>query len=227
VELYQQAWSLLQIIFIDLVLAGDNAIVVGMAASRVSPAIRTKVIFWGVAGAVVLRIMFAVVATKLLTIVGLTLAGGILLLWVCWKMYREITRSAADEEKAEALLEGKPTVNGNGIKEMSFASALTQIVVADVSMSLDNVLAVAGVAKGQIVILAIGLFVAIVMMALIAAWIARLLTRYRWITWIGLIIILYVALDMVWSGTHQVACQFISEGDCKAGLLHTLYALAS
>jgi YjbE family integral membrane protein len=224
VDIYQQGWALLQIIFIDLVLAGDNAIVVGMAASRVAPEIRAKVIFWGVLGAVGLRIAFALVATQLLTIVGLTLAGGILLLWVCWKMYREITRSAADEARAEDLLDGTPTANGNGIKAMSFGSALTQIIVADVSMSLDNVLAVAGVAKGQIVILAIGLLVAIVMMALIASWIARLLTKYRWITWIGLLVILYVAIEMIWTGTHQVACQFVTDSECKAGLLTTLHA---
>ena len=138
--------SLSQIIIIDFVLAGDNAIVVGMAASRVHPALRVRVIFWGVAGAVVLRILFAVVATQLLTIVGQTLAGGILLLWVCWKMYREIRLPAPEP----AFAGGVPGDSLSPARGMSFRAALVQIIVTDVSMSLDNVLAVAGAAKGQI-----------------------------------------------------------------------------
>lgn len=217
VELYQQALTFFQIIFIDLVLAGDNAIVVGMAASRVAPEIRTRVIFWGVAGAVALRIVFALVATQLLTIIGLSLAGGILLLWVCWKMYREIVHSS-HEAPAGEYAAGEPST-ASDIKHMSFGAALIQIILADVSMSLDNVLAVAGVAKGHFYVLAVGLLVAIVMMAFVAAWIAKLLTRFRWITWIGLLVILYVALDMIWNGTLEVACRFVSESECSAGLL--------
>jgi YjbE family integral membrane protein len=144
--------SLSQIIIIDFVLAGDNAIVVGMAASRVHPALRVRVIFWGVAGAVVLRILFAVVATQLLTIVGLTLAGGILLLWVCWKMYREIRLTAPKP----AFAGGVPGESLAPVRNMTFRAALVQIIIADVSMSLDNVLAVAGAAKGQIWVLAYG-----------------------------------------------------------------------
>src|SRR5262249_40864429 len=142
---HAQVIALLQIILIDVVLAGDNAIVVGMAASKLSAEQRRRVIFWGAAGAVLLRILFAVVATQLLAIVGLTLAGGILLLWVCWKMYREIVRPAP------AAAHGAPAA------KPGFWNALTQIIVADVSMSLDNVLAVAGAAKGHIGILVIGL----------------------------------------------------------------------
>jgi YjbE family integral membrane protein len=219
VELSQQLIALAQIILIDLVLAGDNAIVVGLAASRVAPALRVRVIFWGVTGAVVLRIAFAIVATQLLSIVGLTLAGGILLLWVCWKMYREIVLPVP-----EPAFAGVPTMN-SGVREMSFFAALTQIIVADVSMSLDNVLAVAGAAKGHIWIMAIGLVVAVAFMALVSAWIASLLVKHRWITWIGLLIILYVALEMVWTGSYQVGCQFVPKNICDDGPFALVLAL--
>jgi YjbE family integral membrane protein len=224
VDLYQQFVALSQIIVIDFVLAGDNAIVVGMAASRVHPAMRAKVIFWGVAGAVVLRILFAAVATQLLTIVGLTLAGGILLLWVCWKMYREITVHApAQHAFAGTAAGGVPPV----VQTMTFGAALMQIIVADVSMSLDNVLAVAGAAKGEIWVLAVGLTVAVGFMALLSAYIAKLLARYHWITWIGLAIVLYVAAEMIWTGSHQVGCQFVSKAACDGGALRTLSTLLS
>jgi len=215
--------SLSQIIIIDFVLAGDNAIVVGMAASRVHPALRVRVIFWGVAGAVVLRILFAVVATQLLTIVGLTLAGGILLLWVCWKMYREIRLPAPNP----AFAGGVPGDSLAPVRSMTFRAALVQIIIADVSMSLDNVLAVAGAAKGQIWVLAVGLTVAVAFMALLSAYIAKLLARYHWITWIGLAIVLYVAVEMIWSGTHQIGCQVVSKVDCDGGALRTLGVLLS
>jgi YjbE family integral membrane protein len=224
VDLTQQLIALGQIIVIDLVLAGDNAIVVGLAASRVHPALRTRVIFWGMAGAVLLRITFASIATQLLTIVGLTLAGGILLLWVCWKMYREIRITAP-----------VPALAGGGVwpgadspqHQLAFKAALIQIIIADVSMSLDNVLAVAGAAKGELWVLAVGLAVAVIFMALASSYIAKLLSRYHWITWIGLAIILYVALDMIWSGMHQVGCAFVPRRACEAGALHTLSALLS
>lgn len=216
-DLSQQFISLVQIIIIDFVLAGDNAIVVGMAASRVPAEMRAKVIAIGVGGAVVLRIMFAVVATELLTIVGLTLAGGILLLWVCWKMYREIT-----VHQPQAALAGGPSENkASPVQNMSFGAALVQIIVADVSMSLDNVLAVAGAARGDIWVLVIGLTIAIVFMALLSAYIAKMLSKYPWITWVGLLIVLYVALEMVWKGLHQVACQFVPENVCTAGAIET------
>src|SRR5262249_36304004 len=153
--------ALINVIVIDVVLAGDNAIIVGLAASRVAPEVRKRVIFWGMTGAVVLRIAFAAVAQQLLAVVGFTLAGGILLLWVCWKMYRELRRKpharpdAASGEVAPAT-------------PMSFRAATTQIVIADLSMSLDNVLAVAGAAKDSVWVLVIGLAVAIVLMAVAA-----------------------------------------------------------
>jgi YjbE family integral membrane protein len=222
VDLYQHFIALLQIIIIDFVLAGDNAIVVGMAASRVHPSMRARVILWGIAGAVVLRILFAAIATQLLIIVGLTLAGGILLLWVCWKMYREITLPAP----AMTAFAGHSTGVGLGAaKTMTFGAALTQIVVADVSMSLDNVLAVAGAAKGDMVVLVIGLAVAVAFMGFMSHYIARLLTRHLWISWIGLVIILYVAVEMIWAGSHQIGCQFVPQSVCQAGTLATLQTL--
>jgi YjbE family integral membrane protein len=215
-DLGQQFLALVQVIFIDIVLAGDNAVVVGMAAAKVEPRLRAKVILWGVGGAVVLRILFALVATQLLAIVGLALAGGILLLWVCWKMYRDIV-----------VHQPQPAFAGGAsdIRTVSFSAALIQIVIADASMSLDNVLAVAGAAKGDMVVLVIGLTVAVAFMALMSAWIAGLLTRHAWISWIGLAIILYVALDMIWSGTHQIGCRFVPANACQAGALATFEML--
>lgn len=222
---YQNLVALVQIIIIDFVLAGDNAIVVGLAASRVAPELRMKVIFWGIAGAVVLRVIFAAVATQLLTIVGLTLAGGILLLWVCWKMYREI--SSHQPHPQPAMAGGVPAgaAEGPDFKGVSMGAAIMQVIIADVSMSLDNVLAVAGAAKGNVVVLAIGLTVAIVFMAVASAMIAKLLARYFWITWIGLAVILYVALEMIWKGTHQVGCSFVPKSICESGFFATMNAL--
>jgi YjbE family integral membrane protein len=217
-EMSQQLVALVQVIFIDIVLAGDNAVVVGMAAARVAPHMRAKVIMWGVGGAVVLRVLFALVATQLLAIVGLALAGGILLLWVCWKMYRDIVV----HQPQEAFAGGVP---GNAVKTVTFSAALIQIVIADASMSLDNVLAVAGAAKGDMLVLVIGLTVAVAFMALMSAWIAKLLTRHAWIAWIGLAIILYVAADMIWTGTHQIGCQFVPASACQAGALATFRTL--
>jgi YjbE family integral membrane protein len=212
--LTSELFALFQIVVIDVVLAGDNAIVVGMAASRLPPAMRQRVIFWGVAGAVGLRILFALIAQQLLGIVGLSLAGGILLLWVCWKMYREIVRPAAAH-----------VVESKDGKPVGFWNALTQIIVADVSMSLDNVLAVAGAAKGNTWILILGLGLAIVLMAVVASWIAKILGKYHWITWIGLLVILHVAFDMIWDGSHEVVCQFVSKQSCDGGLLIFLKGL--
>ena len=152
--LQQDFFALLNVIMIDVVLAGDNAIIVGMAASRVAPEIRAKVIFWGIAGAVVLRILFAGITAQLLNVVGLTFAGGLLLLWVCWKMYRQLAGGGHD---ADAESEATPAA------AMTFSQAVTQVVLADVTMSLDNVLAVAGAAKGSLPVLALGLTVAIVL----------------------------------------------------------------
>ena len=220
-ELQAELVALLQIIVIDVVLAGDNAIVVGMAASRVAPEVRAKVIFWGIAGAVLLRIAFAAVTVQLLAIVGLTLAGGILLLWVCWKMYREL-RHTAHPASAGAAVSGSDVETGS---QMSFWGAIVQIIVADVSMSLDNVLAVAGAAKGHTGVLVIGLAIAVILMAVAASFIARLLARYPWVTWIGLAIVFYVAIDMMWRGSLEVACEYVPEAICSQGLVASMTAL--
>jgi YjbE family integral membrane protein len=217
---YPELIALAQVIVIDVVLAGDNAIVVGLAASRVAPELRAKVIFWGIAGAVVLRIGFAAVTVQLLSIVGLLLAGGILLLWVCWKMYREIARGPSHASV------GSAAVSQNARhKNLGFWPAIVQIIVADVSMSLDNVLAVAGAAKGHTWVLVVGLAIAVVLMAVAATYIASLLARYPWITWIGLAIIVYVAFDMIWRGSHEIVCLYTPDGICQQGLIPAVKAL--
>lgn len=211
-------FAVVNILIIDLVLAGDNAIVVGMAAARVRPEIRTKVIFWGITAAVILRILFALVTTQLLAIVGLTLAGGLLLAWVCWKMYRGLTDSnghSLDEIESNTA---NPAVAG---AEIGFWTAVIQITAADVSMSLDNVLAVAGAAKGEPLVLVLGLGIAILLMAIASHFIARLLVRYPWISWIGLLVIVWVALDMIYRGSHEVTCQAFNFG-CSETLMQAI-----
>ena len=197
--------ALLQVIAIDLVLAGDNAIVIGLAAAGLPAEQRKKAILIGVLAATVLRICFAAITVKLLAIVGLLLAGGILLLWVCWKMYRELRTSHADELEATEALSNSAgaTTSAKGARK-TLGQAALQIVVADVSMSLDNVLAVAGAARDHFTVLIIGLVLSIALMGLSATFIAKLLHRHRWIAYIGLLIILYVAVDMVYRGAMEV-----------------------
>ena len=191
-----------QVIMIDLVLAGDNAIVIGLTAAGLPADQRKKAILIGVIAATVLRIIFAGITTQLLAIVGLLLAGGILLLWVCWKMWREL-RSGHEQEQqaAEDALEGRATP---GAPRKSFAQAAWQIVVADVTMSLDNVLAVAGAAREHPYVLVFGLALSIALMGLAATFIANLLQRYRWIAYVGLAVILYVAIEMIYRGSMEV-----------------------
>ena len=197
-----------QVIFIDLVLAGDNAIVIGLAAAGLPREQRNKAIFVGIVAATVLRIIFASITTWLLAIVGLLVAGGILLLWVCWKMWRELRVSAAEAHAAEEALADQDLDRSGGIAEgaprKTFRQAALQIIVADVSMSLDNVLAVAGAAREHPVVLVFGLALSIALMGAAASLIANLLQRYRWIAYIGLAIILYVALTMIWEGSLEV-----------------------
>jgi YjbE family integral membrane protein len=221
--LHAELIALAQVIVIDLVLAGDNAIVVGLAASRVAPELRARVIFWGIAAAVVLRILFAAMTVQLLAIIGLTLAGGILLLWVCWKMYRELTH----EPRAMALGAAAVDVDDRAaaVGTLGFWGAVTQITIADVSMSLDNVLAVAGAAKGHTWVLVTGLAVAVVLMAVAATYIAKLLARFPWISWVGLLMILYVALEMMWRGSLEVACTYVPPAVCGQGLIAAVAAL--
>jgi len=199
-ELFSQASiaAFLQVIMIDLVLAGDNAVVIGLAAAGLPKERRARAILVGIIAATVLRILFASVAIELLAIVGLLLAGGVLLLWVCWKMWRELR--GPNRHDTEAALAG---ANAH-VPRKTFAQAAWQIVVADISMSLDNVLAVAGAARDHPVTLVFGLGLSIVLMGVAASFIARFLNRHRWIAYVGLAIILYVACDMIWRGGHEV-----------------------
>jgi YjbE family integral membrane protein len=193
--------AFLQILFIDIVLAGDNAIVVGALAAGLPAAQRRKVILIGVLAALVLRIAFALLVTQLLQIVGLILAGGILLLWVAWRMYREIRHK--DESAGSVEIVGD---EHSGLKPAkSFASAAWGVALADVSMSLDNVLAVAGAAREHPWVLVFGLFLSVLLMGVAANFIARYIDRYRWIAWVGLLVILWVALRMIYEGAGHVA----------------------
>lgn len=196
--------ALLQVIAIDVALAGDNAIVVGMAAAGLPLAMRNRAIIIGIAAAAILRIVFALFTVQLLQIVGLLFAGGVLLLWVSWKLWREL-RGGAEEEREEA--EAEAALDGEvipGQQKKSFRDAVTQIVVADVSMSLDNVLAVAGASREHEWVLIGGLALSVALMGLAANLVARLLHKHRWVGYVGLAIILYVALVMIWDGGHEL-----------------------
>jgi YjbE family integral membrane protein len=195
-------WALGTVIMIDLVLAGDNAVVIGMAAAGLPAEQRNKVLMLGIVAATVLRILFASVTTQLLAIVGLLFAGGVLLLWVSWKLWREIREQGRhDEEEGEKVLEGEESVDA---PKKTYKDAVIQIIVADISMSLDNVLAVAGAAREHPYILIFGLAVSVVLMGVAAAAIAKLLQTNRWIAYVGLALILYVALQMMWDGGKEV-----------------------
>jgi YjbE family integral membrane protein len=202
---HQAIAAFVQVILIDLVLAGDNTVVIGLAAAGLSPERRARVILVGVVAATVLRILFAVFIVQIMTIVGLLLAGGILLLWVAWKMWRELRGRRHTTDGAAAP-----------VKSKTFGQAVWQIVLADVSMSLDNVLAVAGAARDHLGALVFGLALSVVLMGFAASLLARLLDRQRWIAYVGLAIIFYVALDMIWRGSQEVAPHIF-------GLLETVF----
>jgi len=202
--------SFLQVIMIDLVLAGDNAVVIGLAAAGLPPELRRKAIVIGIVAATLMRIGFALIATQLLSITGLLFAGGLLLLWVCWKMYEElrVTRreeAAAVEALADSDLDADGSIGSAAGQRKTLRQAVVQIIVADVSMSLDNVLAVAGAAREHPTVLIFGLALSIALMGLAASLIARLLAKYHWIAWLGLLVILYVALHMIWEGWQDIA----------------------
>jgi YjbE family integral membrane protein len=193
--------ALVQVLLIDLVLAGDNAIVVGALAAGLPPEQRRRVIMIGVLAALVLRVFFALIVSQLLQIVGLILAGGLLLLWVAWKMWREL-RHGGESAGSEEILGDEHS----GLKPAkSFAAAAWAVALADVSMSLDNVLAVAGAAREHPGILIVGLIAAVALMGIAANAIAKYIERYRWIAYVGLAVILWVALKMIWDGWHDVA----------------------
>ena len=193
--------AFLQVLMIDLVLAGDNAIVVGALAAGLPPEQRKKVILIGVLAALVLRVFFALIVTQLLQVVGLILAGGILLLWVAWKMYRELNHVGESAGSPEILGDERSGIRSS----KSFAGAVWAVAVADVSMSLDNVLAVAGAARDHPGIMIVGLIVAVALMGIAANVIAKYIERYRWIAYVGLAVILYVAAKMMWEGWQDVA----------------------
>ena len=193
--------AFLQILMIDIVLAGDNAIVVGALAAGLPAAQRRKVIMIGVIAALVLRIAFALIVSELLQVVGLVLAGGILLLWVAWKMFRELHH--AGESPGSEEIVGDEHSGTRAPK--SFASAAWGVALADLSMSLDNVLAVAGAARDHPWVLVFGLVLSVILMGVAANLIARYIERYRWIGWVGLLVIVWVALKMIWEGAHHVA----------------------
>ena len=208
------AMALGQVLMIDLVLAGDNAVAVGLAAAGLAVEQRRKVIMAGLAAAVAMRIGFALITTQLLGIIGLSLAGGLLLLWVCWKMWSEIRAQAAiDHRDADIALEQATGIDIDGAPgtaaasprpTKTFGQAFLQILIADLSMSLDNVLAVAGAAREHPGVLVFGLILSIALMGIAASWIAKLLHKHRWIGYVGLFIILYVALHMIWDGHRKV-----------------------
>ena len=202
--------ALLQVIGIDLVLAGDNAVVIALAAAGLPKEQRNKAILVGIIAATGLRIVFALLTTQLLAITGLLLAGGILLLWVCWKMWRELRVGHGDAEmRANEALSGQDLNSdgkvAGGAPTKTFKQAAWQIVIADVSMSLDNVLAVAGAAREHPTVLIIGLALSIALMGLAATFIARLLQKYHWIAYVGLAIILYVAVNMMFHGACELS----------------------
>lgn len=216
--------AFVQVVMIDLVLAGDNAVVIGMAAAGLPPHLRRKAILWGIVAAAVLRILLALCAVYLLNIVGLLLAGGLLLLWVAWKMYQELRAThvlgqifdAADGSVAADPTRVKASVKG-------FGAALSQIMIADVSMSLDNILAVAGAARDHTVALGFGLLLSVALMGFAANYIAKLLSRYRWIAYLGLGMIFLVAMRMIFDGTNEVA--FVAGFDLPFSSLAQTHAM--
>lgn len=192
IDLWPQLVALGQVLLIDLVLAGDNAVVVGMAVTGLPAAQKSRAILIGIAIATVLRIGFALVTLQLLAIVGLLFAGGLLLLWVSWRMYRELRGSRHEAASAEAPVK-------------TMRQALIQIVLADISMSLDNVLAVAGASREHPWVLVFGLTISVVLMGVAARLVADLLERYRWVAWVGLLIVVYVAVKLMWDGAHDIS----------------------
>jgi YjbE family integral membrane protein len=194
--------ALLQVVLIDLVLAGDNAVVIGLAAAGLPAEQRRRAIIVGIAAATALRVLFAGVATQLLQVIGLLLAGGVLLLWVCWKMWRELREQAAH---ARELAFGHGGGGATSVSRKTFGQAAVQIVAADISMSLDNVLAVAGAAREHPYILAFGLVLSVALMGVAADLLGRVLQKQRWIGYVGLAIIVYVAFEMIYRGSRELA----------------------
>ncbi len=200
---WADAVALATVVAIDITMAGDNALVVGMAAAGLPRSMRRRAVLLGIGTAAALRILFAAFTVRLLAIVGLTVAGGLLLLWVAWKLWREIS-NGENSAGQDAFVDGESKASARGGPTKTMRQAVTQIVVADVSMSLDNVLAVAGAAREHFWVLVAGLGLSVGLMGIAAGLVARLISRQRWIAYGGLLIILYVALSMIWQGTRTV-----------------------
>ena len=201
-----EASAFLQVVFVDLVLAGDNAIVVAMAVVGLPREQRARVLIIGIAAATLMRVLFALVTVRLLEMLGLSLAGGVLLLWVSWKFWRELKAQREEDQAAEDIddiVHGTPLGHPDAPRK-TMRQAVTQVVVADVSMSLDNVLAVAGIAREYEWVLVSGLVLSVAFMGLAATFIARLLARHHWIGFLGLAVIFYVSLRMIWEGGMQI-----------------------
>jgi len=218
------AAAFFQVVLIDLALAGDNAVAVGVAAAGLPPDKRRRAIVLGMAGAAAMLIVFALITARLLQVIGLTVAGGCLLLWVCWKMWREL-RAQGREESAEgeaALSEATGVPIGGqpkaAAKPKTLGQALLQILLTDLVMSLDNVLAVSGAARGHMWVLVAGLAISITLTGFAASWIAKLLHRFRWIGYVGLVIVLYVAVHMIWEGSRKVAIDLNQTGAYNAAM---------
>ena len=184
--LSEQILIFFQIIFIDLVLAGDNAIIIGMVASQFPPEQRKKIIFWGIGAAVILRILFTLITAYLLQISGLRLIGGILLLYICYKLYVDVVKQQGKEENIK-------------IDNSSFLKAITTVILADITMSLDNVLGVAGAARDHYYLLVFGLALSIILMATAATLISGWIKKYKWIAWVGLLAVLIVAIELIYT----------------------------
>jgi YjbE family integral membrane protein len=200
-------FALLQVIIIDLVMAGDNAVVIGMAATRLPQHMRHKVIFWGLAAAVIMRVLMATVTVELFAFIPLRIVGGILLLWVAWRLFRDV-RSAQHgpqegEDDGHSLELADPATG-----KVLMRRAIIQITIADISMSLDNVLAVAGVAIHHVWVLGVGLVLSIGLMGIAANMVAKMLNKHPWISYAGVFIVLYVALTMIWHGGTLLAAQY-------------------
>jgi YjbE family integral membrane protein len=195
-------WPLFQIIVIDIVLSADNAIIVGVAAAGLPADLRRRAIVFGIAGAAVIRIICAVFVVQLLSIIGLLLAGGLLLAWVCWRMWRELRSAEAESDNDAALKTAAAT---------TMTAAMVNIIVADVTMSLDNVLAVAGAARDNVELLVFGLVLSVALMGAVANYVAKLIQDHKWIAYVGLIVIVYVAGNMIWRGATEIQTEVLSE----------------
>lgn len=207
---FAEVSAFVQVVFVDLILAGDNAIVVAMAVVGLPREQRARVLIIGIAAATIMRVIFALITVQLLAVLGLSLAGGVLLLWVSWKLWRELKAQREEDQAAEdidEIVHGEPL--DHPTQRKTLRQAITQVVIADVSMSLDNVLAVAGIAREHQWVLVTGLVLSVAFMGLAAALIARLLARHHWVGYLGLAVIIYVAFKMMWDGGGQVLQAFI------------------